>query len=435
MDACANEKNMPLMHVVKKYKTTYAIFFKELQNEDARLFLNSNNKIETNEAIISSCNKQTDVFKKYDLNQFMKTSCFTFSDEWFSGKTYHYDSQKVGNPVKSKSSETEWNVSKKEHELYMMLEATISKVKAIEKLSKIIKDTMYDFFIPLFDKSFIWLTQSVVPSKTRYVYPLVICSKMSKDYPPLVYTKELFSQWQNTHNSKLVMVLQKLKLGKLSANYILLDGTIFISFYFDFADANVKSIVLLIQTIKINKYIYDNEEAVFWNWYGGCIPISRECKENVFCDSGLDIFGNGWTCSSLVPIYQGVTGIMYKKLENIDSKIFMYDCFQLEKLVVDHRKESIKVFTQSITSYKKPTKISELLDNLTYQYFLICDVLLLYNINPENFFDTDQHYSRYHFDKHKGMYHTNKVTFENIDEKVLKIIETNKKNKIINIAR
>jgi hypothetical protein len=334
--------------------------------------------------------------------------------------------QKIGNPVKSKYSETEWNVSKEKHELYMVLEAKISKLKATEKLSKIIKDTVHNFFVPLFDKSFIWLTQSVAPSKTRYIYPLIICSKMSKNYPPLVYTKELFLQWQDTHHSKLVMVLQKLKLGTLSANYILLNETIFISFYFNFADTNVKSIVLLIQTIKINKYIYDNEEAVFWNWYGGCIPISKECRENVFYDSGLDIFGNGWVYSSLVPIYEGVTGIMYKKLENIDSKIFMYDCFQLEKIVVDHRKESIKIFTQTITSYKKPTKIAELLDNLTNEYFLICDVLLLYKINPETFFDTNQHYSRYHFNKHKGMYHTNKVTFGNIDQNVIKIIETNK---------
>lgn len=402
-------------YLLSEYKQSYDDFFKELQREDTLAFLKMENTVYLNKLnkLIEENKKCIEVLIKCQFNfeEYEQTEQF----ELFLGKTYYYNGKNVSSLVSS-HEDGEWNRSKQQHKQHMEYQYKISKRNAIKKIIEC-TDQQVKHFIPMFEQVDSLLIQSVLPTSVEYIFPVVILhnDKASK-FPPLAYTAELFDALKDMKTIKLCMIAQKYDIGKVVAKYTLTGNQIFITFTFE--TVNGASYVVAIQSIHINKYIYNDTDAVFWNWYGGYIPINYNVVETLCEDTGINQFGNGWKRYINNPVYVGTTGIMYQQTNKIQSTVYEYEygTQAIESLIIKNRESLIQDFTASITSYGDNTELTKLLDDVTDKYELICTVLELIGENPDKYFNKKQHYSRNHISQHKGMYHTNKINFDHLFE-------------------
>jgi len=181
------------------------------------------------------------------------------------------------------------------------------------------------------------LLSIIIPVKNICIVPIQIFHSSNVRMPQLVYTKELFNQWKNTLIGRVALTSQSYKLGTIECTYSLYLRNIHLNFCFKYTNSTHVT-KLFTQIIQINKLIYADEGEIFWNWYGGTIPISTNISKQVICDKKMSISADnsGWVKYNNIPTYEYIDGIIHKKLNAIKCSIQLQDITYLKKILFSH---------------------------------------------------------------------------------------------------
>ena len=412
------EADQFMINLIDSYEDTYLKLFKEIQKEDIILFISMELSKKNSTELMNTYYDDVNVLKKFSMSFSELKSSVKKNPEnkWFTTKTYCYTAHKIGNSVENNIHSNVWNNEENKFISHMRIQFLVAKCIIIKNINNLIeKNTLYANFTPSFDD--INSTKFIAPIKTQYIYPFIITNYHDHNYPPLYYSPQLFNQWKNTEICEKVMALQRSKMGMIVGEYILISNSIMISFYLKLNNRKEK-ILFLMQSIEINKYIYNDRDAIFWNWYGGNIPIDNDTREALVHDTGLNIFGIGWINYSNVPIMKNVTGIVHMSIDQINSKIYKFNNLTIEKLIEKNRSKYSLAIINSIELYSDVSVIGSLLNTFTEKYNTICDVLKLRGIDPNKIFCDEQFYSKKHIIKYRGLYNEKRISFDKLYERI-----------------
>lgn len=422
LNSCKDSKF--LTDLMTMYMESRTLLYRETQEADKLYFLEivKTEWIPKLKELDSNNQKQIVFFDNYNLS--LGNYAGKCGNDWFHGRVWHYAGRNAGADNRSGPGQGEGcGPASSNHSNHMSGQYNNAKNTASGKVKEWMLKPV-ETFVPTFDKHY-------VPSApVSYIRPHIIVP-MDKQNPILIYTDELFNEWKE--NVPNAFIAQQYGLGKIVAKYFVNNETeLYICFKFQFTKYINKEVTIAIQIIKLNVYIYDTAEAIFWNWYGGNVPTDYSTWEWQYNDTGCNAYGNAWRNYAKVPNYRQVTGIMNEGKPQIKSTS-VYPTPEIEQYIIQNRVDKCKDFTRTITS-SSSRGLRNALDQFTGRFNLICDVLRLLNVDPAKVFDCDKYYSSKHIDADKtnSSYADKYIKSTECDELKSKIISCTKFSKPIN---
>jgi hypothetical protein len=246
------------------------------------------------------------------------------------------------------------------------------------------------------------------------VYPIFMFPSvcLGKGFPILILTKEFF---KNINGMENVFIAQKHGLGKIIVYYNWSDSNTwnnekdYMDIFVDFVptmqesgyQGSTKHILLI--TLKIKKYFYSVPEALFWNWYGGNIPVDGSTREIMYSDD-RNGNGNGWRNYAHLPNYYDVKGILYQSREELEKNITLLHTYesnyaQLGIEIKNNKKITDQQFTRTILDFTQSHPVTIALNTMDGLYYMITDILKMLGIDPNNISNKSRYYTKYSIKK------------------------------------
>lgn len=241
-------------------------------------------------------------------------------NSFFTKELFHYSSAQQLELIKNNTNKDGVKVLSSQLEILHNSKMSKEYNKSIQMLTEYLKNVC----IPNY--------------KISHILPIITHQSEPDNYPYLLYTENLYLQIKDLYSNRLAALADTKFIGKIVGKYVVLFDTIYITFYFEFDNSfynktKTKLEILWVQSIKIDTYFYNEKDAIFWNWYGGNIPTSNNTELKLVSDTGINSFANGWATCDNYPIYSGITGIIYKKYNDIDSKIKEFQSTVLQSIL------------------------------------------------------------------------------------------------------